>query len=191
MSMKKKGSNNRDKARIRLAKAYEKQANQRMDYIHKIVNSLLSENDYVFMENLNIEGMLKNRYLSKAISELGFYTFKSILKDKAMLNDKIVIEVDRWFASSKTCNVCGYVYKGLTLNEREWTCPICGERHDRDLNAALNILREGERITVGRRTPESTLADCPTVDDPTVNDRLLKSSGRMKQEIRCGKQPIS
>lgn len=190
LSMKKKGSNNREKARIRLAKAYEKQTNQRMDYIHKIVNSLLSENDYVFVENLNVEGMLKNQHLSKAISELGFYTFKSILKDKAMLNDKIVIEVDRWFASSKTCHVCGYVYKGLTLNDREWICPICGGRHDRDVNAALNILREGNRI-IGSRTPESTLADCPTVDDPTVNDRLLKSSDRMKQEIKCGKQPIS
>lgn len=181
MSKKVKGSNNHSKARVRLAKAYEKQANQRRDYIHKIANSLLRENDYVFMENLNVQGMLRNSHLSKAISELGFYTFKSILKDKAVLNDKMVVEVDRWFASSKTCHKCGYVYKGLTLNEREWTCPVCGEHHDRDVNAALNILREGE-IIIGHRMPESTLVDYPTVDDKEALPPL-KSSGRMKQEV--------
>lgn len=153
LSKKKKGSKNRRKARIRLAKAYETQVNQRRNYIHEIVNVLLRENDYVFMEDLNVQGMLKNHKISKAISELGFYTFKSILKDKAMLNDKLVIEVDRWFASSKTCHECGYVYKGLTLSEREWLCPVCGSKHDRDVNAAKNILAEGERI-IGFRRPE-------------------------------------
>ena len=85
---------------------------------------------------------MKNHKLAKAIQELGFYAFKN----KAMINDKFVIEVDRWFASSKTCHKCGYVYKGLTLGEREWSCPICGEYHDRDLNAAMNILIEGQRM---------------------------------------------
>ena len=146
LSKKAKGSNNRNKARIKLAKAYEHLINQRLNYIHYVVNSLLTTYDYVFMEDLNIQGMLKNHHLSKAIQELGFYTFKNILKDKATLNNKLVIEVDRFYASSKTCNKCGYIYKGLTLNEREWKCPHCGEYHDRDLNAAINILREGERI---------------------------------------------
>ena len=98
------------------------------------------------MEDLNVQGMLRNHKLSKAIQELGFYAFKSTLKNKAMMNNKFVIEVDRWFASSKTCHKCGYVYKGLTLGEREWTCPICGEHHDRDFNAAVNILMEGQRM---------------------------------------------
>ena len=189
LSKKVKGSNDHNKARIRLAKVYEKRTNQRLDYIHKIVNSLLRENDYIFMEDLNVQGMLKNSHLSKAISEIGFYTFKRILKNKAVLNDKMVIEVDRWFASSKTCHKCGYVYKGLTLNEREWFCPVCGERHDRDLNAALNILREGNRI-IGCRTPEYTLVDYSTMDDKEVMPPL-KSSGRLKQEIRYEKQPVS
>lgn len=144
LSKKVKGSNNRDKARTKIAKEFEHLTNQRIDYIHNVVNSLLRTYDYVFMEDLNVQGMLKNHKLSKAIQELGFYTFKSTLKNKAMLNDKFVIEVDRWFASSKTCHKCGYVYKGLTLGEREWTCPICGEHHDRDLNAAVNILLEGQ-----------------------------------------------
>ena len=146
LSKKVKGSNNRDKVRIKIAKKFEHLTNQRIDYIHNVVNSLLRTYDYVFMEDLNVQGMLKNHKLSKGIQELGFYTFKSTLKNKAMMNNKFVIEVDRWFASSKTCHECGYVYKNLTLGEREWTCPICGEHHDRDLNAAVNILMEGQRM---------------------------------------------
>lgn len=146
LSKRVKGSNNRNKIRIKIAKAFEHLANQRLDYIHNAVNSLLRDYDYVFMEDLNVQGMLKNHNLAKAIQELGFYTFKNILKNKAMLNDKFVIEVDRWFASSKTCHKCGYVYKNLALAEREWTCPVCGEHLDRDLNAAINILLEGEKI---------------------------------------------
>ena len=146
LSKKVKGSNNRDKVRIKIAKEFEHLTNQRIDYIHNVVNSLLRTYDYVFMENLNVQGMLKNHKLAKGIQELGFYTFKNILKNKAMMNNKFVIEVYRWFASSKTCHECGYVYKNLTLGEREWTCPICGEHHDRDLNAAVNILMEGQRM---------------------------------------------
>ena len=141
-----KGSNNRNKARIKLAKVYEHLTNQRLNYIHYVVNSLLTTYDYVFMEDLNVQGMLRNHHLAKAIQEIGFYVFKNTLKNKAILNNKLVIEVDRFYASSKTCNKCGYIYKGLSLNEREWLCPQCGEYHDRDLNASINILHEGERI---------------------------------------------
>lgn len=146
MSKKQKGSKNRDKVRIRLAKAFERLSNQKEAYIHRVVNSLLTSYDIVFMEDLNVQGMLRNHHLAKAISEVGFHRFKQVLVDKALLNNKRVILVDRWYASSKTCSKCGYVYKGLTLAEREWTCPICGEHHDRDLNAALNIFHEGERM---------------------------------------------
>ena len=182
LSKKVKGSNNRNKTRIKLAKVFERLTNQRLDYIHFITNSLLKTYDYVFMENLNVQGMLKNHKLSKAIQELGFYTFKNTLRNKAMINDKFVIEVDRWFASSKTCHCCGYVYKDLTLGEREWVCPICGEHHDRDLNAAINILIEGNKILVGSRTTEFTLVENPTVDDRCKSN--LKSSGSLKQEIK-------
>ena len=182
LSKKVKGSSNSNKARIRLAKVFEHLTNQRIDYIHSVVNSLLRMYDYVFMENLNVQGMMRNHHLAKAIQELGFYTFKSTLKTKAMLNDKFVIEVDRWFASSKTCHCCGYVYKDLTLGEREWVCPICSEHHDRDLNAAINILIEGNKILVGSRTTEFTLVENPTVDDRCKSN--LKSSGSSKQEIK-------
>ena len=181
LSKKVKGSNNRNKARIKLAKTFERLTNQRINYIHNVVNSLLRTYDYIFMENLNVQGMLKNHKLSKAIQELGFYAFKKTLKNKAMMNDKFVIEVGRWFSSSKTCHKCGYVYKGLSLNEREWVCPICGEHHDRDLNAAMNILIEGNKILVGSRTAEFTLVDYPTMDDRCESN--LKSSDRLKQEV--------
>lgn len=152
LSKKVKGSNNRNKVRIKLAKVFEKQVNQRKDYIHKVVNSLLKDYDYIFMEDLNVQGMLKNHCLSRAIQELGFYNFKSVLETKALMNNKRVVLVGRYYASSKTCNKCGYVYKGLRLNEREWVCPECGEIHDRDINASINILHEGERI-IGFRSP--------------------------------------
>ena len=181
LSKKVKGSNNRNKARIKLAKAFERLTNQRINYIHNVVNSLLKTYDYIFMENLNVQGMLKNHKLAKAIQELGFYTFKNTLRNKAMINDKFVIEVDRWFASSKTCHKCGYVYKGLSLNEREWVCPICSEHHDRDINAAMNILIEGNKILVGGRTTELTLVENPTVDDRCESN--LKSSVSLKQEV--------
>ena len=178
LSKKVKGSNKGNKVRIRIAKAFEHLANQRIDYIHSVVNSLLRTYDYVFMENLNVQGMMKNHYLAKAIQEIGFYTFKSTLKNKAMLNNKFVIEVDRWFASSKTCHCCGYIYKDLTLGEREWVCPVCGEHHNRDVNAAINILIEGNKILVGGRTTELTLVENPTVDDRCENN--LKSGGSLK-----------
>lgn len=90
--------------------------------------------------------MVKNHKLAKAIQEVGFYQFKQVLINKTINSDKKVVLVDRFYPSSKTCHKCGYVNKELTLRDREWTCPVCGEHHDRDLNAAINILLEGERI---------------------------------------------
>ena len=167
LSKKQKGSNNRNKARIKLAKAFEKLNNQKKNYIHSVVNELLIYYDVIFMEDLNVSGMLKNYKLAKAIQEIGFYRFKSILTDKAFNNGKEVVLVDRFYPSSKTCHVCGYVNKGLKLSDRDWMCPECGEQHDRDLNAAMNILLEGERI-IGVRSTEFTLVENPTVDDRTL-----------------------
>ena len=167
LSKKQKGSNNRNKARTKLAKAFEKLNNQKKTYIHSVVNELLRNYDIIFMEDLNVKGMLKNHKLAKAIQEIGFYRFKSILVDKAFNNGKQVIFVDRFYPSSKTCHVCGYVNNGLKLSDRYWMCPECGEQHDRDLNAAMNILLEGERI-IGVRSTEFTLVENPTVDDRTL-----------------------
>lgn len=164
LSKKRKGSNNRIKARIKLAKAFEKLNNQKENYIHSVVNQLLTYYDIIFMEDLNVSGMLKNHKLAKAIQEVGFYRFKSILVDKAFNNGKQVIFVDRYYPSSKTCSVCGYKKHDLKLSDRAWVCPQCGEHHYRDINAAMNILLEGERI-IGARSTEYTLMENPTVDD--------------------------
>ena len=164
LTKKQKGSNNRTKARIKLAKAFEKLDNQKENYIHSVVNQLLTYYDIIFMEDLNVKGMLKNHKLAKAIQEVGFYRFKSILVDKAFNNGKQVIFVDRFYPSSKICSVCGYKKHDLKLSDREWACPRCGEHHDRDINAAMNILFEGERI-IGVRSTEYTLTENPTVDD--------------------------
>ena len=179
LSKKVKGSHNIEKQRVRIAKAFERLTNQKDAYIHSVVNVLLSLYDLVCMEDLNVQGMLKNHKLAKAIQEVGFYKFKQILLDKASVNSKQVVLVDRFYPSSKTCHKCGYIKKDLTLADREWICPICGERLERDVNAAINILDEGLRI-IGVRSTEFTLADCPTIDDRLATD--LKSSGRLKQE---------
>lgn len=144
------------------------------------MNALLSENDVIFIEDLNVAGMLKNRRLSKAICELGLGKFGELLKDKATLNGKMVVEVSRWFPSSKLCRRCGYVYKGLTLSERHWECPVCGEVHDRDRNAAMNILEEGKRI-IGHRMPEFKPVGESSCGRPFEKSNL-RSSGSMKQE---------
>ena len=152
LSKKQKGSNNRNKQRVKVAKAFERLTNQKDSYIHSVVNKLLTCYDTVFMEDLNVQGMLKNHKLAKVIQEVGFYRFKQTLEDKARNNHKEIVFVGRFYPSSKACHKCGYVNKELTLNDREWTCPVCGEHHDRDLNAAINILLEGERI-MGTEVP--------------------------------------
>ena len=179
LSKKVKGSHNREKQRVRIAKAFERLTNQKDAYVHSVVNALLSLYDLVCMEDLNVKGMVKNHKLAKAIQEVGFYKFKQILLDKANANGKQVVLVDRFYPSSKTCHKCGYMKKDLVLSDREWVCPICGEHLERDINAAINILIGGLRI-IGVRSTEFTLADCPTMDDRS--EMNLKSSGRSKQE---------
>lgn len=164
LSKKVKGSNNRRKVQIRIAKLFERITNKKDAYIHYVTNELLTYFDTIFMEDLNVQGMLKNHHLAKAIQEVGFYKFKETLVNKALVNGKQVVFIDRFYPSSKTCHKCGYVNKELALNDREWTCTRCGEHHDRDLNAAINILMEGERI-IGSRTTKFTLVDYPPMDD--------------------------
>ena len=145
LSRKVKGSNNRNKQRIRIAKVYERLTNKKENYIHFVVNEILKSYDTVFMEDLNVQGMLKNHSLAKSIQEVGFYRFKSILQNKAVVNGKQVVLIDRFYPSSKTCSCCGYKKKDLKLSDRFWTCSECGEHHDRDINASKNILIEGQR----------------------------------------------
>ena len=147
LSKKRKGSSNFHKQRKRIAKTFETITNKKENYIHSVVNELLSQYDTIYMEDLNTSGMLKNHKLAKAIQEVGFFKFKTTLQNKAFQNDKNVVLIGRYYPSSKTCSTCGYIHKGLKLKDRHWCCPKCGANHDRDFNAALNILYEGRRIS--------------------------------------------
>ena len=146
LSRKVKGSNNREKQRVRIAKLFERITNKKDAYIHYVVNKLLTSYDTIFMEDLNVQGLLRNHHIAKAISEVGFSKFKQILSTKALANGKEVISVDMFYPSSKTCSVCGYKKEDLKLSDRYWVCPQCGTKHDRDINAAVNILLEGKRM---------------------------------------------
>jgi transposase, IS605 orfB family len=180
LSRKVKGSNNRNKARINLAKVYNKINDKKQYYLHQVSNSLINENQVICMENLNVKGMLKNHKLAESISEMNFGEFKRILEYKARWYNRKIVFVDRFYPSSKTCCHCSYKFKDLKLSDRFWTCPQCGTHHDRDINAAVNILNEGLRI-IGSSTTEFKLVDYPTMDGDSVMDQ--KSSDRLKQEV--------
>ena len=146
LSKKRKGSSNFNKQCKRISKVFNTITNKKENYIHSVVNWLLHHYDTIYMEDLNTTGMLKNHKLAKAIQEVGFFKFKTVLTNKALQNDKKVVLIGRFYPSSKTCSQCGYIHKELKLKDRHWKCPNCGVNHDRDYNAALNILYEGRRI---------------------------------------------
>jgi len=138
-SRKKKGSKNKKKANKKVAKCYEKISNQRHDFQHKISCKLISENQAIAIEDLNIKGMLKNHCLTQSISDAAWSSFIGKLSYKADWLGKTILKIGRFKPSSKTCHTCGYYKKDLTLAIREWICPNCNTKHDRDINAANNI----------------------------------------------------
>ena len=180
LSRKQKGSNNRNKTRIKLAKVYKKINDKKQYYLHEVSNTLINENQVICMENLNVKGMLKNNKLAESISEMNFGEFKRMLEYKARWYNRKLVFVDRFYPSSKACSHCGYKHKDLKLSDRFWICPQCNTHLDRDINAAVNILNEGMKL-VGSSTTEFTLVDYPPMDDRPVMD--LKSSDRVKQEV--------
>jgi putative transposase len=145
LSRKKKGSNRYNKNRIKLANTYEKISNKRKHWNHLISHELTRDNDFIAIENLNIEGLKKNRKLSKSISDAGWSQLVSFLEYKCKIRGKTLQRIDRFFPSSKMCRFCGLIKEDLSLSDREWRCE-CGHLHDRDLSAAINILYEGLRI---------------------------------------------
>ena len=146
LSRKQNGSSNRNKARIKLAKAYKRIADKKQYYLHQVSNYLIDENQVICMEDLNVSGMLKNHKLAGSIQEISFYEFKRMLEYKSNWYGRKLVFVYRFYPSSKTCNHCGYINKKLKLSDRQWVCPDCGEIIERDYNAALNIKDEGIKL---------------------------------------------
>jgi putative transposase len=169
MSKKQKGSKNRNKARLKVARQYEKITNIRKNFHHQVSRKLVNENQVIVLEDLKVKNMVKNRKLSRAISEQGWYQFRSFLEYKCNWYGRELVAISQWYPSSKTCSSCGSIQPKMPLSVREWTCPDCGTKHDRDINAAKNILAVG-----------TTVSACGDSVRPKVHKELAATS--MKQE---------
>jgi putative transposase len=155
LARKNKGSKNRHKARLKVARLHARIADRRRDYQHKLSTRIVHENQVICVESLAVKNMVKNHSLAKAIADVGWGEFVRQLEYKATWYGRTLVKIDRWYPSSKTCSSCKHVLDSLTLDRREWVCPECGMLHDRDTNAAMNILAEGLSVAAcgGSRRP--------------------------------------
>ena len=159
LSRKRKGSANHARQRVKVARVHETAANPRNDNLHNLTTQAVGASQNIAVEDLNVKGMQRNRRLAKAVGDAAMSELARQLEYKCAWSGRGFVRVDRFYPSSKTCSACGCVYSGLTLAERAWDCPVCGMHHDRDLNAAVNIAREGKRILEGTAGHAGTAAD--------------------------------
>ena len=163
----KKGSKGHEKARIKVAKCYQKIKNQRNDFLQKLSTKLIHENQVICLEDLSVKSMEQNHKLAKLVTDASFSKFVSMLEYKAEWYGRKIVKIDRFYPSTQTCNSCGYKnesIKGLRgLKVREWVCPECGELHDRDLNASKNILKEGLKTLNLRNVGDSKFTAYHTI----------------------------
>ena len=194
VSRKQKGSNNRNKARKKLAIKHEKIKNKKDNFLHNLTNKIIDENQVIILESLSVKNMLKNHCLAKSIQELSLYEFRRQLEYKANWYGRHIVFLDKWFPSSKTCSACGWYNKDLTLKYHTFVCEDCGLVIDRDLNASINVENEGRRLffeqndTIGISSPDFTLVDSAMAGINVSNINIantingLTKSQKQKQE---------
>lgn len=188
LSRKQKGSNSWKKQVRRVAKTHAKVRNSRRDYLHKATTAIVESQDVIVVESLRVANMVKNRRLSRAINDASMSEFISMLEYKSGWYGKMFVKVDTWFPSSKTCGSCGHKLDELDLSTRSWECPKCKTVHDRDLNAAKNILAEGLRVARGTREPNT---DVKNRVDFLALAAALSDSETGEAEARIVGEPIS
>lgn len=147
-SRKVKGSANRRKSKVRLARLHARISNVRKDALHKATTLIVERFDVIGIEDLNVRGMMANHKLARAVADVGMFEFRRQLEYKAAMHGARIVVASRWYPSSRTCSDCGYIHDGLTLADREWTCEACGVIHDRDHNAAINLMNMAVSSTV-------------------------------------------
>lgn len=148
LSRKKKGSSNRHKARVKVARAHGKIADSRKDFLHKLTTQLVRENQTIVVEDLAVKNMVRNHKLALAISDASWGELVRQLDYKCEWYGRTLVKIDRWFPSSKRCGACGHIVESLPLDVRDWVCPKCSAHHDRDINAARNLLAVGHTVEV-------------------------------------------
>ncbi|MFG3302182.1 RNA-guided endonuclease InsQ/TnpB family protein [Micromonospora chersina] len=176
-----RGSANRRKAKAKVARAHRKVRNARVDFLHRTSTNLVRAADTIVIEDLAVKNMLRNRSLARAISDCGWGEFRRQLEYKAERAGRTLVVIDRWYPSSKTCSACGHLLAVLGLSTRHWTCPTCRTRHDRDVNAAKNIL------AAGRAVAEGNLGDACGADVRRQGPSLPQSA--VKQEPPAVRRP--
>jgi putative transposase len=176
-----KGSKRREKAKRQLAKVHSKIKNRRTDFLHKLTTKLVSENQTIAIENLNVSGMVKNRKLSRAISDAGWYSFREMLTAKCDKHGRHLIVIDRWEPTTQKCSNCGFRGGKKDLKVREWECFNCGMMHDRDVNAANNILVVGgqSKTLNGRGSQCKTSLEAVGVEPSTTSTKRVGESPRL------------
>ncbi|HEY9726598.1 MAG TPA: RNA-guided endonuclease TnpB family protein [Chroococcales cyanobacterium] len=183
LARKTKGSKSRERYRKFVAKVHERVSNTRQDFLHKLSRKLVNKSQVIVVENLNVKGLVRNRKLSKAISDVGWGMFVNFLAYKLERKEGKLIEIGRFFPSSKKCSCCGHAVDELPLDIREWDCPSCGTHHDRDGNAALNIRTEGIRIiAMGGGNPAPAIGD-------GVRPTARKSKGQRSMKLEACTHP--
>jgi len=186
MSRKQKGSANRAKAKAKMARLHARISHIRQDALHKLTTDLTRRFHTIGIENLNVRGMMKNRHLARSIMDMGFFEFRRQLEYKAAMRGGQVVVADRFYASSKTCSVCGHKLDDLPLSVRQWTCPDCGVVHDRDVNAAINLKKVAES-SAGGCQPFQRQADCSVTacgeEGSGLGRKFKTKPASMKQEV--------